>query len=85
MTTDTPRTPASIVKAAEFTGIGERTIRRWVTARMLATYKTPAGQRVVIIQDVIALERKMRNRPKARPRDLRRRALLDRLDNRAEE
>lgn len=77
---NTPRTPATIAEVAEMTEIGERTIRRWVTARLLATYRTESGQRVVIVQDVIALERRMRNRPRARPRDLRRRDQLDRLD-----
>lgn len=79
-----PRTPASIADAAKLTDIGERTIRRWITARLLATYRTPGGSRVVIVQDVIALERTMRNRSKARPRDVRRRVQLDKVANRAE-
>lgn len=79
-----PRTPASIADTAKLTGVGERTIRRWITARLLTSYRSPAGGRVVIVQDVIALERTMRNRSKARPRAVARRARLDKLDIAAE-
>lgn len=53
-------TPVLISKAAERVGVGERTIRRWITARMLTSYKTKRGVRVVILQDVIALEARLR-------------------------
>jgi excisionase family DNA binding protein len=49
-----------ISKAAERVGVGERTVRRWITARMLTSYKTKKGVRVVILQDVIALEARLR-------------------------
>ena len=65
-------TPVLISKAAERVGVGERTIRRWITARMLTSYKTQKGVRVVILQDVIALEARVRmqagNGPRARLR-----------------
>lgn len=80
----TPRTPASIADTAKLTQIGERTIRRWITARLLSSYRTSDGVRVVIVQEVIALERTMRNRSKARPRSVARRARLDKLDMAAE-
>lgn len=53
-------TPVLVAKAAQRVGVGERTVRRWITARMLTSYKTQKGVRVVILQDVIALEARLR-------------------------
>jgi excisionase family DNA binding protein len=53
-------TPMLVADAAERVGVGERTVRRWITARMLTSYKTQKGVRVVILQDVIALEARLR-------------------------
>jgi excisionase family DNA binding protein len=53
-------TPVLVSKAAERVGVSERTVRRWITARMLTCYKTQKGVRVVILQDVIALEARLR-------------------------
>jgi excisionase family DNA binding protein len=53
-------TPVLVSKAAKKVGVSERTVRRWITARMLTSYKTTKGVRVVILQDVIALEARLR-------------------------
>lgn len=53
-------TPVLIAEAARRAGVGERTVRRWITARMLTSYKTSKGVRVVILQDVLTLEARLR-------------------------
>lgn len=53
-------TPVLVAEAARRVGVGERTVRRWITARMLTSYKTRKGVRVVMLQDVIVLEARLR-------------------------
>lgn len=72
------RTPVTIARAATTLGISERDIRRWITARLLSSYipergVTKKGTRVVILEDVVALDRKLRQQarhktPRARLR-----------------
>lgn len=54
----------TIPTAAEHVGVSERTVRRWITARMLSSYRTKNGTRVVLIDEVIDLERRVRRAPK---------------------
>lgn len=67
------RTLVTVATAAETTGIGERTIRKWITARMLDSALAAGGVKkrnshVVVLQDVIALDQKLRRQRRTRPR-----------------
>jgi len=60
--------PVTIAKAAEWTGRSERTIQRWITARLLGSWRTTDGKRVVMLDEVIRVERYQRQRIAARKR-----------------
>lgn len=62
------RVPVTIAKAAEWTGRSERTIQRWITARLLSSWRTASGQRVVMLDEAMAVERYQRQRIAARKR-----------------
>lgn len=67
------RTLATVAEAAKSLGIGERTIRRWIAAERLKAYPAASGvkkkgSRVVVIQEVIALDRKLRQEARSAPR-----------------
>ena len=52
----------SIQDAATLAHRDERTIRRWIAEGRLDEYRTPSGQRLVLLTDVTALEASMRSR-----------------------
>lgn len=85
----TGRTPVTIARAAETLGIGERDIRRWITARLLTSYipergVAKPGTRVVILEDVIALDQRLRQQARTRtPRARLRRDYLAALSEHA--
>lgn len=69
----TGRTLVTVAIAAEATGIGERTIRKWITARLLSAAPAAGGVKkrgssVVVLQDVIALDQKLRRQRRSQPR-----------------
>lgn len=71
--TSPERTLATVAEAAESLGIGERTIRRWIAAERLKAHPAASGvkkkgSRVVVIQEVIALDRKLRQEARSAPR-----------------
>lgn len=69
--------PVTIAQAAERIDRSERTIQRWITARLLSSWRTQDGRRVVMLADVIQVEREQRCRTGARAR--RRDEMLKRL------
>lgn len=69
--------PITIAEAARQTGRSERTIQRWITSRLLTSYRTQDGRRVVMIADVKRVERDQYRRTNARTR--RRDEMLKRL------
>lgn len=78
------QTIVTIARAAETLGIGERTIRRWITARLLASYVPKrgvkkAGTRVVVLEQVVALDQRLRQEARTAPRARLRRDYLDAL------
>ena len=54
------RTPVTVKKAAEWVGRDPATIRRWVTARLISGLKTEDGQRIVILQEVVKVDARLR-------------------------
>lgn len=67
------RTLATVAETAESLGIGERTIRRWIAAGRLKAYPAASGvkkkgSKVVVVQEVIALDRKLRQQARSTPR-----------------
>jgi hypothetical protein len=69
--------PVTLAQAAKEVGRSERTIQRWITKRLLTSYRTPDGRRVVMIADVKRVERDQYRRTNARTR--RRDEMLKRL------
>jgi hypothetical protein len=60
--------PITLAEAAKQANRSERTIQRWITARLLTSYRTRDGQRVVMIADVKRVERDQRRRNASRIR-----------------
>lgn len=60
--------PITIAEAAKQACRSERTIQRWITLRLLTSYRTADGRRVVMIADVNRVERDQRRRNAARKR-----------------
>jgi hypothetical protein len=58
--------PVTLAQAAEKTGRSERTIQRWITLRLLGSYRTSTGLRVVMLAEVMRVEREQRRRTGAR-------------------
>lgn len=56
----------TIKQAAEKTERDERTIQRWIAAGRLAAYPDGTGRRLVVLQEVLALESDLRMRARNR-------------------
>lgn len=54
------RTPVTVRKAAEWVGRDPATIRRWVTARLISGLRAEGGQRIVILQEVVKVDARLR-------------------------
>lgn len=63
-----PGVPVTLAQAANRAGRSERTIQRWITLRLLTAYRTRDGRRVVMLADVLRVERAQRQRDGARRR-----------------
>lgn len=60
--------PVTLTDAAERVGRSERTIQRWIKLKLLSSWKTTDGRKVVMLADVIRVERQQRRRTSARAR-----------------
>jgi len=60
--------PVTLAQAAEQTGRSERTVQRWIHLKLLSAYRTADGRRVVMIADVMRVERDQRRRTATRKR-----------------
>ena len=58
----------TIAAAAEWTGRSERTIQRWIHLKLLSSWRTADGRRVVMLAELVAVERGQRKREAARRR-----------------
>ncbi len=57
-----PTTYLTVAEAALWLGKGERTIRRWMTARLVTIYKRGDGMLVLDITELSRVEREQRHR-----------------------
>lgn len=73
-----PRQYLTVAEAALFTGKTERTIRRWMSGRLLAIYVRGDGKTVLAVTELTRVEREQRRRTGARER--RRDAMLAELN-----
>ena len=60
--------PVTLAQAAKEVGKSERTIQRWITMRLVTSYRTRDGRRVVMLADVKRVERDLYRRTNARTR-----------------
>jgi DNA-binding transcriptional MerR regulator len=60
--------PVTIAQAAEKTGRTERTIQRWIKLRLLSSWRMPDGRRVVMLAELMRVERDQRLRTLAAKR-----------------
>lgn len=60
--------PVTLAQAAERTGRSERTIQRWIKLKLLSSWRTDSGKRVVMLAELLQVEREQRQRTAARKR-----------------
>jgi hypothetical protein len=60
--------PLTLAQAAEKTGRSERTVQRWIKLKLLSSWRAADGRRVVMLAELLQVEREQRQRTAARKR-----------------